>query len=51
MFRYPKSEMMFMMKISCYINGKASVHLRSDKNGDQPLKEELLNIINFLFLK
>jgi hypothetical protein len=51
MFRYPKSEAMFMLKIACYINGRASVHLRADKNGDQQLKEELLNVINLLFLK
>ncbi len=51
MFKYPKSKTMFLMKISCYINGKASIHLRSDKNGDQKLKEELLNVINFLVLK
>lgn len=42
---------MFMLKVSCYVNGKASVHLRSDRNGDQALKEELLNVMNFLFLK
>lgn len=41
---------MFMLKISCYINGTASAHLRSDKNGDVKLKEELLNIMNYLFL-
>lgn len=40
-----------MLKVSCYVNGKASVHLRSDRNGDQALKEELLNVMNFLFLK
>jgi hypothetical protein len=48
MFKYPKSPTTFMLKIMCYVNGKASIHLRADRNGDQKLKEELLNIFNFL---
>lgn len=50
MFRYPKSKAMFMLKIVCYLNGKASLHLRADKNGEQKLKEELLNVVSYLFL-
>jgi hypothetical protein len=42
MFRYPKTATIFMMKIICYVNGRASVHLKSDQTAvsmDKKLKE------------
>lgn len=31
MFRYPTSQTIFMLKITCYVNGKASIHLKSSE--------------------
>jgi hypothetical protein len=50
MFRYPTSNTVFMMKITCYVTGKASLHLKSSEanNSDRRLREEILDIMNFL---
>jgi hypothetical protein len=51
MFSYPKSTTSFMMKITCYVNGKASIHLKSNQANDtvdKRLRDEILDIINYL---
>jgi hypothetical protein len=40
-----------MMKITCYVNGKASIHLKSHQTNDsvdKRLRDEVLDIMNFL---
>lgn len=32
MFSYPKSNTVFMMKVICYISGKASIHIKNNQN-------------------
>jgi len=41
MFKYPTTTTVFMMKIICYISGKASIHLKSSSatTGDKKLCE------------
>lgn len=39
MFRYPKSENIFYLKVRCYVSGKALIQLRLQKQGDKKLKE------------
>lgn len=48
MFKYPKSDNVFYMKITCYVSGKAALQLRSQRQGDKKLKEEILNVFNFI---
>ncbi len=35
MFNYPKSATVFMVKVTCYVSGKASLHLKSGDNNKQ----------------
>ena len=39
-----------MLKITCYVNGKASIHLKSSAtgSGDKKLREEILDVMNYL---
>lgn len=50
MFHYPTSSTVFMLKVVCYVNGRASLHLKSSAltSGDKRLREEILDIMNFL---
>lgn len=51
MFKSIVSTNTFLIKIVCYVDGKASVHLRSSATiqyTDRKFKEDLLDAINFL---
>lgn len=49
MFTYPKSNSSFLLKVICYVNGKASLHLKSSHGEqDRKLREEILDVMNFL---
>lgn len=50
MFTYPTSTIVFMLKIVCYVTGKASIHLKSSASGagDKKLREEILDVMNYL---
>lgn len=51
MFNYPKSATTFMLKVTCYVSGKASVHLKSSQSNqsvDKRLREQILDIMCYL---
>ena len=49
MFTYPKSTSSFVLKVVCYVSGKASLHLKSSQGeADRRLREEVLDVMNFL---
>jgi hypothetical protein len=50
MFHYPTTKTVFMMKIVCYVSGKASIHLKSSSTGhtDKKLREEILDVMSYL---
>lgn len=39
MFNYPKSLTVFMVKVTCYVSGKASLHLKSGDNNNNSDKK------------
>ena len=49
MFTYPRSNSSFLLKVVCYVSGKASLHLKSSQGqADTRLREEILDVMNFL---
>lgn len=47
MFSFPRLPGLLMLKVTCYVSGKASLHLKS-QNQDKRLREQTLDILSYL---
>jgi hypothetical protein len=48
MFRYPKCENAFYLKITCFVSGRAALKLRVLKNGNRKFREAIMDVFNFV---
>jgi hypothetical protein len=49
MFSFPRLPALFMLKVTCYVSGKASLHLKSQGQAtDKRFREQTLDILSYL---
>ena len=48
MFHFPKSNGIIMLKIMCYVTGKASLHLKCSPEVQVGLREKILDVMSVL---
>jgi hypothetical protein len=49
MFSFPRLQGLFMVKVTCYVSGKASIHIKSQGGTpDKRLREQTLDILSYL---
>jgi hypothetical protein len=49
MFTFPRQNALMMLKVTCYVSGKASLHLKSQGHtSEKRFREQTLDILSYL---